>query len=297
MLDGFTDERIPVATGVTLRVRRAGDGPPVLLLHGFPQTHLCWHKVAPALVAAGFDVILPDLRGYGDSDKPDSAEDHAPYSKRAMAADMVALMDGLGVDRFAVAGHDRGGRVAHRLVRDHPERVSVVAVLDIAPTLHMYETANRTFATAYEHWFSLIQPAPFPETLIGADPGFYLASKLGGWSQGNPSAFSDAALSEYVRCFSDPACIHATCEDYRASAGIDLDHDRADEGALCPVPLLSLWGAKGLVGKLYDVPAVWRAHFETVEGAALLCGHFLPEEAPDETAEHLIAFFQRDRTG
>ncbi len=297
MLDGFTDERIAVSTGVTLRVRRAGEGPPVLLLHGYPQTHLCWHRVAPALVAAGFDVILPDLRGYGDSDKPDSADDHAPYSKRAMAGDMVALMNQLCISQCTVAGHDRGGRVAHRLVRDHPSRVSAVAVLDIAPTLHMYETANRTFATAYEHWFSLIQPAPFPETLIGADPGFYLASKLGGWSQGNVTAFSDAALSEYVRCFSDPACIHATCEDYRASAGIDLDHDRSDDGKLCPVPLLALWGAKGLVGKLYDVPAVWRAHFETVKGAALPCGHFLPEEAPDATAEHLIAFFQRDRTG
>jgi len=223
-------------------------------------------------------VILPDLRGYGDSDKPDSAADHAPYSKREMAADMVALMDSLGVGRFALAGHDRGGRVAHRLVRDHPDRVCAAAVLDIAPTLHMYETANRTFATAYEHWFSLIQPAPFPETLIGADPGFYLASKLGGWSQGNPTAFADEALSEYVRCFSDAACIHATCEDYRASAGIDLDHDRIDEGKLSPVPLLALWGARGLVGRLYDVPAVWRAHFETVGGAALPCGHFLPEE-------------------
>ena len=292
MLDGFTDDRIEVATGVSLRVRTAGTGPVLLLLHGYPQTHVCWHKVAPRLADAGFHVVLADLRGYGDSDKPASDADHTPYSKRAMAADQAALMDHLGHDRFAVAGHDRGGRVAHRLARDNPERVAAVSFLDIVPTEHMYARTERVFATGYYHWFFLIQPAPLPERLIGNDPAFYLTSKLKAWGRGGAAAFDDAAVAEYVRCF-DAAGIHATCEDYRAAATIDLTHDSADAGIKLDMPVQALWGDKGLVGTLYDVDAVWRGYAESVDGRPVPGGHFLPEEAPDETADALIGFFKK----
>ncbi len=292
MLEGFTDERIALPERPALRVRQAGEGPPVLLLHGYPQTHLCWHGVAPRLVEAGFRVVLPDLRGYGGSDRPESDPEHAAYSKRAMAADQVALMAALGHDRFAVVGHDRGGRVAHRLARDHPDRLTAVSVLDIAPTERMYATAGAEFATAYWHWFFLIQPAPMPERMIGADPEDFLRGRLLDWSKGNAAAFPEEVLAAYVAAF-DTAAIHASCEDYRASAGIDLDHDRADAGRRLAVPAQALWGAKGLVGRHYDVVALWRESFERVEGAALPCGHFLPEEAPEETAAALIPFLCR----
>lgn len=237
-------------------------------------------------------MVVPDLRGYGGSDKPQSTPDHATYSKRAMAQDQVDLMTYLGHDTFYLAGHDRGGRVAHRLALDHADRVSKVAVLDIAPTLTMYAQTERTFATAYYHWFFLIQPAPLPETLIAADPEFYLTSKLAAWGKSGMDIYDPDAVAEYVHHFSDPACIAATCEDYRAAATIDLDHDRADSDARITAPLLALWGGDGLVGKLYDVPAVWRDKATDVTGNALPCGHFLAEEKPDETASALIAFFK-----
>jgi haloacetate dehalogenase len=293
MFEGFSDQRIAVSGGVNIHVRVAGDGPPVLLLHGYPQTHVCWWKVAPRLVETGFTVVVPDLRGYGDSDKPASTPDHATYSKRAMAADQVEVMQALGFERFFFAGHDRGARVGHRMALDHPGAVERLAVLDIAPTATMYARTNREFATGYYHWFFLIQPAPLPERLIGADPVFYLRSKLLAWSKGNAGAFDDAAFAEYARCFRDPACIAATCEDYRAAASIDLEHDAADGEKRIAAPLLVLWGAKGLVGKLYDVPAVWREKALHVEGRALDTGHFLPEEAPEETADALIRFFTK----
>jgi len=293
MFEGFSDQTIAVSGGVRIRVRTAGDGPSVLLLHGYPQTHVCWRKVAPLLVKAGFTVVAPDLRGYGDSDKPASTPDHATYSKRAMAADQVEVMRRLGFERFCVAGHDRGARVGHRMALDHPEAVERMALLDIAPTATMYATTNREFATGYYHWFFLIQPAPLPERLIGADPAFYLRSKLLAWSKGNAGAFDDAAFAEYARCFGDPACIAATCEDYRAAATIDLEHDAADRDKRVQAPLLVLWGAKGLVGKLYDVLATWREKAVHVEGGALETGHFLPEEAPQETAAELIGFFRK----
>lgn len=293
MLDDFTDERIDLPTGVTLRVRRAGQGPALLLLHGYPQTHLCWHKVAPRLAEAGFSVVLADLRGYGDSDKPESDETHAPYSKRAMAADQAALMAHLGFQRYGIAGHDRGGRVAHRLARDFPDRVAALATLDIAPTAYMYETTERLFATGYYHWFFLIQPAPLPETLIGHDPEFYLRNKMKAWSKSPPEHFTPEALADYIRCFSAPGTIHATCEDYRAAATIDLEHDQAEGGTKLEMPLLALWGAKGLVGRLYDVKAVWEDYATHVEGMALPCGHFLPEEQPEQTTAALSDFFAR----
>lgn len=291
MLAGFSDDRIDVGDGIAIRARVAGEGPPVLLLHGYPQTHACWHRVAPRLVDAGFTVVLTDLRGYGDSSKPASAPDHAPYSKRAMAADQVAVMRHLGFPRFAVAGHDRGGRVTHRMALDHPQAVTRLAVLDIAPTATMYALTDQAFATGYYHWFFLIQPAPLPERLIGADPDFYLMRKIGAWSQGRDHLFDPAALAEYRRCFADPATIAATCEDYRAAATIDLAHDAADADRRVVAPLLALWGERGLVGRTYDVLATWRDKALDVRGHALPTGHYLPEEAPDATAAALIAFF------
>jgi len=225
VLDGFQQDRI-TTTGAEINLRRAGEGPPLLLLHGYPQTHVMWHKIAPAL-AERFTVVLTDLRGYGDSAKPPGGDNHEAYSKRAMAQDQVEVMTALGFDSFAVAGHDRGARVGHRLALDHPERVSKLALLDIAPTLAMYERTDMAFASAYYHWFFLIQPYDLPERLIGADSDFYLEKKIGKWSR-NDGAFTAAALAEYKRCFRDPATIHATCEDYRAAAGTDLEHDRAD---------------------------------------------------------------------
>jgi haloacetate dehalogenase len=292
MFEGFTDERVAVGDGIVIRARRAGAGPPILLLHGYPQTHACWHGVAPRLVAAGFTVVAADLRGYGDSSKPASTPDHATYSKRAMAADQVALMRALGFPRFSVAGHDRGGRVAHRLALDHPEAVERMAVLDIAPTATMYARTDMAFATGYYHWFFLIQPAPLPERLIGADPEFYLRSKLRAWSRDEAEFFAPEAVAEYLRCFSDGAAIAATCEDYRAAATIDLRHDAADADRLIAAPLLTLWGERGLVGRTWNVPATWREKAADVRGRALPTGHYLPEEAPAAVAEALTAFFR-----
>ena len=216
--------------GATIACVGGGSGPPLLLLHGYPQTHAMWHRIAPAL-ARRYTVVCADLRGYGDSSKPPTDASHASYAKRAMAADMVAAMRALGHPRFRLVGHDRGGRVAHRLAVDHPDAVEKVAVLDIAPTLAMYEKTDRAFATAYYHWFFLIQPFDLPERMIGADPVAYLRTKIGGWGSGGTAFFDPRALAEYELCFSDPATIHATCEDYRAAASIDLEHDAADRAA------------------------------------------------------------------
>lgn len=288
MFDGFRQLRLPTSA-LTINARLGGAGPPLLLLHGYPQTHVMWHKVAPRL-AERFSVVAPDLRGYGDSDKPPGGPEHAAYSKRAMAADMVELMAALGYERFAVAGHDRGARVVHRMLLDHPARVSRAAVLDIAPTYTMFTTADKAFGDAYYHWFFLSQPYDLPERLIGADPAYYVRLKLARWGR-DEAAFTPAAVAEYVRCFSDPATIHATCEDYRAAAAIDLAHDEADLGRTVACPLLVLWGGKGFVARQYDVLATWRERAADVRGQALPCGHFLPEEAPDETYAALAAFF------
>ncbi len=287
MLDGFEQDRI-TTTGAEINLRRAGEGPPLLLLHGYPQTHVMWHKVAPAL-AERFTVVLTDLRGYGDSAKPPGGDNHQAYSKRAMAQDQVEVMTALGFDSFAVAGHDRGARVGHRLALDHPERVSKLALLDIAPTLAMYERTDMAFASAYYHWFFLIQPYDLPERLIGADPDFYLDKKIGKWSK-SEGCFAPAALAEYKRCFRDPATIHATCEDYRAAASIDLEHDRADLGRKLVCPVLALWGAKGVIERNYPVLDIWRERAADVSGKALPCGHFLAEEAPAETLAELLKF-------
>ncbi|MDJ0942213.1 MAG: alpha/beta hydrolase [Kiloniellales bacterium] len=268
--------------------RKGGEGPPLLLLHGYPQTHVMWHRTAPTL-AQHFTVVAADLRGYGDSGKPERTDCHTNYSKRVMANDQVELMAGLGFDRFSVVGHDRGARVAHRMALDHAGRLEKVAVLDIAPTLTMYENTDMAFARAYYHWFFLIQPFDLPERLIGADPGYYLERKLAAWSR-RDGAFAPEAVAEYKRCFADPATIRATCEDYRAAASIDLEHDRADRDRKVIAPLLVLWGGRGVVAATYDVLATWREKAENVRGRALDCGHFLPEEEPEETLKELLAF-------
>ncbi len=292
-LPGFIGRDIET-DGVTIHAATAGDGPPVLLLHGHPQTHATWHATAPALVRAGFTVVASDLRGYGDSSKPEGGPDHIDYSKRAMAADQVAVMRTLGFERFAVVGHDRGGRVAHRMALDHPGAVRRLAVLDIAPTATMYARTDKAFATRYFWWFFLIQPYDLPERMIGADPAFFLDKHLDGQSR-TPGVPSPALRREYLRCYADPAAIHAICEDYRAAAGIDLDHDRADEDKRIMAPLLALWGARGTVGALYDVLATWREKAEgPVDGKALDCGHLVQEEAPEALLAALSPFLSGD---
>ena len=288
LFPGFDSRRIGGA-GASVHAVIGGSGPPLLLLHGYPQTHAMWHRIAPRL-AERFTVVCTDLRGYGDSDKPEGGECSVNYSKRAMAADQVVVMHALGFSRFMLAGHDRGGRVAHRLCLDHPHAVERVAVLDIAPTRIMYGNTDKAFASAYYHWFFLIQPFDLPERLIGADPVYYLRKKIGGWS-GGLSPFDPRALAEYERCFRNPATIHASCEDYRAAAGIDLEHDAADDGARIACPLLVLWGAKGVVNRLFDPIADWGSVATDVQGRALPTGHFLAEEAPEETLAELQGFF------
>jgi haloacetate dehalogenase len=277
-------------TEVEINLIHGGVGSPLLLLHGYPQTHVMWHQVAPKLVNH-FHVICPDLRGYGDSSKPASTPDHAPYSKRAMAQDLVEVMAYFGYPTFFVAGHDRGARVTHRLAIDHPEKVIKACVMDIVPTYHMYSNTDQHFATGYYHWFFLIQPNGLPERMIGADPTYYLTEKLKRWSAPG-TQFADEAVREYLRCFSQPETIHASCEDYRAAASIDLEHDQQDLNRLLHCPLLVLWGAKGFVHRTYDVTGVWQQYAEHVEGKALNCGHFLPEEVPDAVSEELLRFFQ-----
>jgi haloacetate dehalogenase len=288
-LAGF--ERFDLDTGAGIRIHgaRAGNGPPLLLLHGHPQSHATWDQVAPRLVQAGYSVIATDLRGYGDSSRPPGGDRHVDYSKREMARDQIEVMRALGHPRFAVIGHDRGGRVAHRMALDHPDALTHIAVLDIAPTATMYAQTDRAFATRYFWWFFLIQPAPLPERLIERDPEFFLRSHLAAQSR-TTGVPSEALIQEYLRCYRRPGTIHAVCEDYRAAAGIDLEHDAADAHRRIEAPLLALWGSQGTVGELYDVPATWREKATLVEGKALDCGHALQEEAPEACAAALLEF-------
>jgi haloacetate dehalogenase len=244
-----------------------------------------WRKLAPRL-AAEFTLVIPDLRGYGDSAKPPAGPDQINYSKRALAQDQVETMAALGFERFMVAGHDRGARVAHRLARDHGGRIERLALLDIVPTLYRFETIDQKAATSSWHWFFLIQPAGFPERLIGAEAEFYLRHSLR-----DPAVFEPEAFAEYLRCFRNPETIRATCDEYRAGAGIDLTHDRADRGRKIAMPLLVLWGRRSSQGSGYDVLGVWRDHAEDVRGQAIDSGHFIPEEAPDAAFAALRGFF------
>ena len=290
LFPGFTRRLVPL-DGIDIHAaigpRRAG--PALLLLHGYPQTHAIWHKVAPRL-AERFNVVASDLRGYGDSGKPATTADHAPYSKRVMATDQVRLMGALGHDRFLLVGHDRGGRVAHRLAVDHPQAVRKVAVLDIAPTAAMYEQTTDAFARAYWHWFFLILPAHGPERMIGADPKAYLREKMG--ESRARGVFAPEAWAEYERCFT-PGAIHASCEDYRAAATVDLEHDRADRdaGRKVRAPLLALWGANGVVERCFKPLDEWRRVADDVRGRALPAAHYLPEEVPELLTAELEKFF------
>jgi haloacetate dehalogenase len=266
-----------------------GKGTALLLLHGYPQNYFMWHKIAP-LLAQDFTVVATDLRGYGDSSKPQGKEDHSNYSKRIMAQDQVEVMSQLGYEEFYLVGHDRGARVAHRLTLDYPDKVKKLALLDILPTYHLYKNTDREFATAYYHWFFLIQPYPFPERLIGANPEFFLHTCWQNWSKVK-DAFTKEALAEYLRCFQAPATIHGTCEDYRAAATIDLNHDRLDLTTKITCPLLVLWGKQGIMGQKYDVLGIWQGKATNISGFSLDCGHFLPEEAPKSTYIALKEFF------
>lgn len=281
-------EAFQIDTGETIiNGVKGGKGPPLLLLHGWPQTHVEWHKLAPRL-AKDFTVVITDLRGYGDSGKPADGDNHAGYSKRAMARDQVEVMRKLGFERFMLVAHDRGARVAHRLALDHPQAVAKLVLLDIVPTLTMYEQTNKDFASLYFHWFFLIQPFPIPETLLAGKGDFFLKN----WAFRGlvPSVISQEVYAEYLRYFEDPATLHATIEDYRAGASIDLEHDKADLDKKIQCPLLVLWGGKGVVGKLYDVISIWKKHAKTVQGKPLAGGHWLPEQLPDDVYQELIRF-------
>ncbi|WP_332824345.1 alpha/beta fold hydrolase [Ramlibacter sp.] len=291
MLEGFETLRM-ARDGVALHVRRAGQGTPLLLLHGHPQTHAMWHRVAPQL-AQRFSVVLMDLRGYGDSGRPAAGDASAAYSKREMARDALHVMRELGHPRFQVLAHDRGARVAHRLALDHADAVQRMLLLDIAPTLPMYRNTTEAFARAYWHWFFLIQPPPLPEALVESDPARYVRSVMGARHAGL-SVFAPEALGEYERCAAIPGTAAAVCADYRAGAGIDLQHDQqdADAGRRLAQPLCVLWGEHGAVGRCFDVPALWRAAADDFTGRSLPCGHYIAEEASALLLEETFAFLR-----
>lgn len=290
MFEGFKRLRITTSEAEIDTVTK-GSGPPLLLIHGYPQTKAMWHKIAPGL-AERFTVVATDTRGYGASSRPPSDDDHLVYSKRRMAVDMVEVMAALGFDRFSLAGHDRGGRVAYRLALDHPERVVRLAVLDIVPTYEQFAAVDRAGALGSYHWYFLAQPRPFPERLIGNDSEYFIRHMMSSWA-GTPGYFSDEAMAEYIRCFSDPEVIHATCEDYRAGAFVDCQLDEADltSGRKIACPVLAIWGDRGRAHKGRQVLETWRRWAHDVCGEGLPCGHFLAEEAPTETRAALEKFF------
>jgi haloacetate dehalogenase len=292
MFTSYTHE-LRLVNGLNIHCRIGGKGPPLLLLHGHPQTHVIWHKVADQL-AENFTVVAADLRGYGDSDKPPASEASASYSKRIMARDQLMLMQSFGFTQFSVLAHDRGARVAHRLALDHPDAVTRMILLDIAPTLAMYTQANEEFARAYWHWFFLIRPTPLPETLIEADPENYLRTVMGTRSAGM-DPFTDDAFSEYLRCLKLPGAAIAICEDYRASAGLDLEHDQADidAGNKLKCPLLALWGEKGTVGRCFSPLHEWQKVALNVDGNALASGHYIAEETPELLLEYTLDFLKK----
>ena len=284
---GFTQRRVETS-GASINLVTGGSGPPLLLIHGYPQTHIMWRKVAPRL-ARDFTLVIPDLRGYGDSSKPAPGDNCINYSKRALAQDQVEVMAALGHTRFAVAGHDRGARVTHRLLRDHGDKVTRAASLDIVPTLYRFETIDQKAATGSWHWFFLIQRSPFPEQMIAAQTELFLQKMLG--LSGTAGAHEPEAYAEYLRCFRNLETVRATCDEYRAGASIDLVHDRADLAQKVKVPMLILWGTRSGQGSGYDLLKVWRDHAEEVSGHGIDSGHFIPEEKPDEVYAALKAFF------
>jgi len=290
LFPGFTAHRVDTDTEVSIHAIVGGTGPALLLLHGHPQTHAIWHRVTPVL-AQHFTVVAADLRGYGDSSKPPGQADHGNYSKRVMAQDMVRLMSALGHEQFSILAHDRGARVAHRLAVDHAASVRRLVLLDIAPTLAMYEQTGEDFARSYWHWFFLIQSPPLPERLIEADPKAYVRDMMGR-RHGGLDAFDERALAEYARCLGQAGAAHSLCEDYRASASIDLEHDRADRAAhrVLDRPTLVLWGEHGVVQRCFDPLTEWRKVARGVQGGTLPCGHYISEEAPAALLERALPF-------
>ena len=286
------EEKIKV-NNIKINFRHGGRGEPLLLIHGYPQTHVMWHKIASKL-SKNFYVICPDLRGYGDSSKPKGLKNHQNYSKKTMAKDMIELINYLGFDQFYLVGHDRGARVAHRMCLDYEERVLKACLMDIVPTYHMFENTNQNFATGYYHWFFLIQPDNLPEKMIGKDPIYYLKEKLKRWSDKNiafEKKFDEKAVEEYIRCF-DEDSIHGTCEDYRAGASIDMVDDKKSRNRKINTPLLVLWGKKGFINRNYDVIKIWQEYANNIQGKTLDCGHFLPEEKPEDVLKELNCFFK-----
>jgi haloacetate dehalogenase len=288
MFDGFDHRHVDVGD-VTIHCVVAGSGPPVLLLHGYPQSLAMWARVAPIL-AERFTVVCADLRGYGDSSKPTDAADHSTYSFRTMANDQVALMAQLGFERFHMVGHDRGGRTGHRMALDHPTVVESLAVLDIAPTYTMFMETSRQVAAAYWHWYFLSLPEPFPERLIGADPDYFFEFCFESWGKTAVADLDPEIVAEYRRCWRDPAMIHASCGDYRAAVSIDLEHDEADIDQLVDCPLLALWGSEGFMHRCFDMAAVWRQRGRNVRPETLPGAHFFVDQFPKETAEILADF-------
>ncbi len=295
--EGFKTEQI-ATRDTTINTVHGGNrqGRPVLLLHGIPETHVCWRRVAPALARDHY-VVMTDLRGYGDSGKPAGGGDHFAYSKRAMAQDQVEVMRRLGFDRFDVVGHDRGGRAAHRLALDHPQALARLVILDIVPTWRLYQSITQDFATVFYHWFLMVQPPPFPETVVQNSAEYFLKCTLL-WLGGSkltdplPDWIGPDVFAEYLRTFRQPETIHAICEDYRAAASIDLAHDKADLDRKIECPLLVLWSERGPFHRMYDVLATWRERAAAVEGKPMPTGHFLPEQMPQELTQEIARFLR-----
>jgi haloacetate dehalogenase len=299
LFPGFRQTRIQVTdrllgpVDIAATIGGPEQGPAVLLLHGHPQTRATWHKIAARLVADGFQVVATDLRGYGDSSKPDGGANHINYSKRQMAADQMAVMQSLGIQRFAVVGHDRGGRVAHRLALDHAASITAVTMVDLMPTTAMYAATDKDFATRYFWWFFLIQPFDLPERMIAADPAYFLDRHINKAQVKLQASIDPRVYAEYLRCYQLPGTIHSICEDYRAGASIDLQHDGADSDSRITAPVLALWGARGSLGQFYDVQGSWQAKAGgTVHGQAIDCGHLLQEELPEAMYAALLPFLK-----
>ena len=292
MLKNFISKKIKT-TDALINTKIGGTGPPILLMHGYPQTHLMWHKIAPQL-SKKFTVIVTDLRGYGDSSKPKTDNSHIVYSKKRMALDQVEVMKALGFEKFYAVGHDRGARVLHRMMIDNQNSVKKAVFMDIVPTLTMYNTADKNFAYNYYHWFFLTQPYDFPERLIGGNPEYYLRKKIKAWGK-NKDFIPKEVFNEYLRCFSKKETIHASCEDYRASFTIDLEHDKNDYGNKIKNPIYVMWGEYGFVGNNYKVIDVWKEYATNVKGKGLPCGHYIPEESPGETLKFLLEFLNEEK--
>jgi len=294
VFEAFERRQVEIGDGVSIHCVIGGSGPPVLMLHGFPQNLAMWARVAPLIAAAGFTTVCADLRGYGDSSKPHGLADRSNYAFRAMAADQAALMNRLGLPRFHLIGHDRGGRTGHRMALDRPDAALSLAVLDIVPTYAMFMDTNRHVAGAYWHWYFLSQPEPFPERLIGADPDFFYETCLVGWGATRVEDFDQEMLADYRRCWRDPAMIHGSCSDYRAAATIDLDHDRADVDRKVACRTLVFYGAAGTMARLFDIPAEWRKRCSDVRAASLPGGHFFVDQFPKETADVLVKHLREE---